>query len=220
MFFFLFSDGNDLTGQIPDTFSNLTALEELRLEENDLTGGAGALCGLNLGVFWADCLGQRLPEREAELECPCCTYCCSDIQNTCRSGNGLPPENDKCEGALDIAVGSKIVNSTELALFDGREACAGVLNVGFGVWFRVTGTGGNTTASTCGSSTSFDTRITIYQGVNCTSLICISANKDGCGSHSSVTWPTEAGAEYKILVHDSGDEESSGVFELRLSDSS
>ena len=65
--------GNRLTGTIPETLSALDRLAEIRLVDNDLTGTIpDALCSVwdrTLTTVYADC---------AEVDCPCCNYCCSD----------------------------------------------------------------------------------------------------------------------------------------------
>ena len=63
-------------------------------------------------------------------------------------------------------------------------------------------------ASTCHAYTDFDTRVTIFRGSNCEALECVAGNDDShesdeCGSSagSRVSWLSQVGVEYHILVH-------------------
>ena len=74
------------------------------------------------------------------------------------------------------------------------------------------------TVSTCGTSTSFDTKIIVYAG-SCANLTCVAANDDNSdcvfGTLSSeVTFASVAGAEYYILL--SGFSSANGFYELHV----
>ena len=62
--------GNQFTGVLPNTLGDLDSLQLLYADSNDLRGPFPTdLCLLNLQQFWADC---------EEIQCVCCTTCCSD----------------------------------------------------------------------------------------------------------------------------------------------
>jgi hypothetical protein len=66
-----------------------------------------------------------------------------------------------------------------------------------------------------GGSATWDTKLTVYcQG--CDDTICVDGNDDACGLQSEVSWCSEAGAEYHILVHGYGS--ASGPFTLGTGD--
>ena len=63
-------------------------------------------------------------------------------------------------------------------------------------------------ASTCHIVTDFDTRISVFRGSDCETLECVAGNDDShessdCGSSagSRVSWLSQIGVEYHILVH-------------------
>jgi len=93
-------------------------------------------------------------------------------------------------------------------------------NSSSGSWFNFTGIGSIVTASTCSSVTTFDTKLSVFQGgcdgVSC--LSCVAFNDDGydCGEKSMVSFDTKAGSEYYIRVHGFGG--ATGDFELVLSE--
>lgn len=67
------------------------------------------------------------------------------------------------------------------------------------VWYRVVGTGHTMQASMCTSS--FDTKLSVYCGT-CNALSCVAHNDDSmiCPPQSLLTWCTEPGRTYYILV--------------------
>lgn len=91
---YVFLQRNKLTGGIPQSFSNLQSLHTLLLNNNTLTGQATPICSAQLpalDTFVGDCVrgdqvGFPVIADEIELECPCCTLCCSDESTSC---NGL-----------------------------------------------------------------------------------------------------------------------------------
>lgn len=74
---FLLLKDNHLNGIIPESMAYLTNLDTVVIDKNDLMGGASNLCPLKLKaltVFISDC---------NEVNCTCCTLCCSDAQSSC-----------------------------------------------------------------------------------------------------------------------------------------
>jgi hypothetical protein len=116
-------------------------------------------------------------------------------------------ENDSCNTALgSIIVGGSPVRGTTLfaTVDEGALGCfsSSLSNDGPGIWYTVTGIDSYLKASTCSTLTTFDTRISIYEG-RCEALNCIAGNDDDdeCGDASSVIWYAAEGEVYYILVH-------------------
>lgn len=125
------------------------------------------------------------------------------------------PGNDDCSAATAVAVPSLTAGSTFAATAEDPDPgfCGTSINAP-GVWYSVTGTGNTMTASTCNDA-GYDTKISAYcQG--CDTPTCVTGNDDFCGPRSEISWPSQAGAEYLILVHGFGGQ--SGDFELAMSD--
>jgi hypothetical protein len=131
-----------------------------------------------------------------------------------------PPPNDLCEQAIGpLSVPSRTPGTTENATFDDVAYC-GTDNTAPGVWYTVVGTGTRITASTCSSLFGCDTKISVFCR-SCDEPICINGNDDNCPDGASpflstVSWCSQVGAEYLILVH--GFESEVGDFELSLSE--
>lgn len=125
------------------------------------------------------------------------------------------PGNDLCSNAIAVAVPSITPGTTQGATTDTEPSCV-QSNTSPGVWYSLVGTGTTLTASTCTGATAFDSKISVYCGT-CTNLICIDGNDDACGLQSSVTWCSQAGATYLVLVHGFGGQ--TGTFELEIADS-
>ncbi len=124
----------------------------------------------------------------------------------------LPPVNDLCTGALPINCGQSITHSTALATADAAAGtCVTPLNTAPGVWYTFNGDGSPVTLSLCTST--FDTKIGVFTG-SCGALVCVTGNDDfaGCGTRSQVTFNTNAGFPYYVLV--TGFNTNSGVYTL------
>ena len=122
--------------------------------------------------------------------------------------------SDLCIGAGNLpATGMSLLGSTASATPDTVPDCGAGPVLANSQWYRTTGDGTAFTASLCGSF--YDTRLTVYCG-GCDDLQCFGGNDpmDTCGVNESVTWCTEPGTEYLILVHGNAD---SGGFSLTLS---
>ena len=115
---------------------------------------------------------------------------------------GGPPVNDNCAGALAAVCGGSVNGDTTFAAADATPAC-GPANSSKGVWYTVSGTGFNITASTCDPLTTYDTRLTVFTGT-CGSLSCVVDNDDDgtCANptRSTVVFATIPGQTYYILV--------------------
>lgn len=142
---------------------------------------------------------------------------CQTFQGSCPTND--VPVNDDCDTAQFIQPASVTLGSTYFAGDDFVVSCGVPLESG-GVWYRVTGNGRAIKASTCDAATTFDTQLRVYCN-NCGQggFTCVAANEDGpssCVARSEVTWCSQAGSAYYILV--SGYQEQTGNFKLTLSD--
>jgi hypothetical protein len=132
----------------------------------------------------------------------------------------VPPNNNKCAGAIPVAVGSTTRGSTVAAttgsLVEAGVYCGTTINTP-GVWYQLPGQTGRMTVSTC-SSADYDSKISVYEGSACNRLRCIDGDDDGCGGFSApstVTWDAKVGTTYYIFVH--GSDSAVGSFALSVS---
>ncbi|MCB1060297.1 MAG: hypothetical protein KDB65_08695 [Calditrichaeota bacterium] len=126
-----------------------------------------------------------------------------------------PPPNDDCFGAQFIEAPSLVSGSTANATYDDAPfVCGGSVIDGPGVWYTTLGTGNTMTVNTC-LLDGYDTQIAVYQG-GCTGLTCVDGNDQFCLNQSQVTWCSQAGEQYFILVH--GYQGQAGDFVLELTD--
>ena len=124
-----------------------------------------------------------------------------------------PPANDLCEDATEVLPGGSASGSTADATFDNAGTC-GVTNTAPGVWHTVTGTGTSLTLSLANSD--YDTKLSVYCG-SCDDLTCIDGDDDGGpGLTSELTFCSQAGVSYSILVHGFGS--NTGNYELTVTD--
>ncbi|HXF49765.1 MAG TPA: hypothetical protein VNL73_10140 [Verrucomicrobiae bacterium] len=107
-----------------------------------------------------------------------------------------PPANDSCQNATPIGEVADYLFRTSFAAMDGPPDCLEGINPD--VWFCYTPTcSGFATVSLCAYST-FDTKITVYEGCVCPPSAPLVCNDDFCGNRSQVTFPVAAGNEYLI----------------------
>jgi len=119
--------------------------------------------------------------------------------------------NDLCTGAITINCGQTITGSTACGATTDVAAgtCVTSLNTAPGVWYTFVGDASPVTLSLCGSS--YDTKIGVFTGT-CTGLVCVTGNDDFCGLQSQVTFPTNGGFTYYVLVTGFGS--ATGTFTL------
>ncbi|MHC4989828.1 MAG: hypothetical protein ACYTGC_02515, partial [Planctomycetota bacterium] len=124
------------------------------------------------------------------------------------------PDNDECENAIALDGPGTVSGTTDFAGVDFAPDCgsAGTPSAG-GVWYSLVGDGTTWTVSLC-EGTGYDSKLSVYCG-DCGDLACVDGNDDACGLQSEVTWCSQAGANYLILVHGFGG--ATGDFELTLS---
>lgn len=126
--------------------------------------------------------------------------------------------NDACATPQMVAVPSVTNDTTVGATADTAPFC-GTSDTAPGVWFSVAGNGTTLTASTCetvgGGSSAYDTKISVYCQ-DCAALTCVGGNDDspGCNFHSAISWCSQSGGTYRILVH--GFTTATGAFGLSV----
>lgn len=142
---------------------------------------------------------------------------------TITDSNNIPANNEVCN-AIPLQCGDVYSGSTTLASYDNPNnsfaACGGSLGAP-NLFYTFTGTGQEVVASLCNYA-DFDTRIDVYcasntncfEGSSYPDFTCITGNDDFCGTNSQVTFSTESGVDYYIMVHGFGS--STGDFELSL----
>ena len=126
--------------------------------------------------------------------------------------------NDTCPSATTLSVpagpsGVTIDGATLNATADAGLPVCGPAFDSPGVWYSVTGTGGQMTASLCAGA-SYDSRVSVFSG-SCGALSCVANANDTCASQESVSWCSALGVSYKILVSGVGGQD--GTFTLNVS---
>jgi hypothetical protein len=120
--------------------------------------------------------------------------------------------NDTCANASEVAVGGSVNSSLVGATQDLGEDCNGV-SFGQGRWHTVVGTGGELTASLCGSPGNindiWNARLSVFCGTGCADFFtCVTASDaENCNSNPNLlfaeelSWCSTLGQTYWILVH-------------------
>ncbi|MDZ4796512.1 MAG: hypothetical protein SGI83_19765, partial [Bacteroidota bacterium] len=119
--------------------------------------------------------------------------------------------NETCSGAININCGQTINGSTTGAIIDPVASCGTSLNTAPGIWYSFQGDGSPVTLSTCGGVSNYDTKLGVFTGT-CGALVCVAGNDDFCAFQSQVSFPTNFGAIYYILV--TGFSSGTGNFSL------
>lgn len=137
---------------------------------------------------------------------------CTDSFDEVTITGGACVNNDNCVDAISVTCGGTYTGSTAgMTTESGLPACSNASAAG--VWYVVSGTGADITASLCGSA--YDTRINVYTGADCASLTnCIAQNDDFCGLQSEVTFTSALGTDYYILVN--GFSSNTGNYSLSI----
>jgi len=122
-------------------------------------------------------------------------------------------DNDTCATARSVSIGANVAGTTRNAAANDAVGpnCGGGLPTAPGVWYTVAGTGQRMTATL--SNAAFDSRLTVYQGA-CGSLTCVGEANVSGGSGESVSWCSQSGTTYRVLVHGSGT--ASGSFTVNV----
>ena len=125
--------------------------------------------------------------------------------------------NDQCADAILLACGSSVAGTTTGAtITNDPTADCGTTITAPGVWYRIVGTGDETTVSLCGAP--YDSKLSIYSG-SCGSLTCITGEDDDytdCGDNDPyLTFNTVNGTTYYFFVH--GYSSGTGDFTINVS---
>jgi hypothetical protein len=128
-----------------------------------------------------------------------------------------PPANDECTAATPIACGDVLSGTTVNATSTGAPAslCNGFLNnTSGGVWYVAENLCGSVSASICGTTPTWDSKIAVYSG-SCGALVCVTTDDDFCAPLSQATWTADASETYYIYVLGFGSADE-GAFSLTL----
>lgn len=126
--------------------------------------------------------------------------------------------NDLVCNATLISCGETLSGSTINSTLSGtgEGINCGISQIMPGVWYSISGNGQTITASLCG--TSWDSKISVFSGSDCSSLYCVGGIDDygpSCSSNSaSYSWNSVSGIKYYILVHGYN---SNSAFSISLS---
>lgn len=134
-------------------------------------------------------------------------------------------DNDLCMFATALNVPGSIADNINGATGEANATptCTPNVPMSNGRWYSVTGDGTTYTATTCNSTPfqGWDARLSVFCGVNCDNLFaCAGANDDGggaCGLFSTVSWCTNPGQNYFIVVHTADDATGEGDYLLEVS---
>ncbi len=129
---------------------------------------------------------------------------------------GLP--NTSCFDAIDLECGTTASANTTPAPLQVNGLCDATTADTYGVWYAVTGDGGDFTLSTCavdGGSAAFSTRISVFTSDDCANFTCVanSTQPTGCGS---VTWATVPEEYYLVYVSGHSGSGERGNFTIAL----
>ncbi len=134
---------------------------------------------------------------------------CDVANDDCASAIALDLVGNLETGTLTGSVSGHTGNATDDT--EPEDNSCGSSTSG-GVWYSVAGNGQAITTETCASG--FDTRLSVFSG-ECGDLICVGENDDACGSRSRVSWDSQEGKQYLVLVH--GFSSSAGAYQLDVS---
>ena len=112
-----------------------------------------------------------------------------------------PPANPAvgCSIAVPKSIPSTTSGTTTGSAIYAAQGCGSAgSTTSAGLWYSVTGTGGQLTASLCNLA-GYDTQLSVWRG-SCSSLVCVVGNDDTCGLSSRVTWTSVSGLTYYIFV--------------------
>tara|TARA_A100000171_G_scaffold50980_1_gene63816 strand:- start:2526 stop:5489 length:2964 start_codon:yes stop_codon:yes gene_type:complete len=127
-------------------------------------------------------------------------------------------DNDLCDNAAPITCGETILGSTLFGTPDAGSPDCGAGNNSPGVWYQIDDTSGlvtDYTVSLCDGGTSYDSKLVIYSGDDCGTLVCVAENDDSCGLQSEVSFQGDGNSTYYVLVNGFGSG-NSGDFSLNL----
>ena len=138
----------------------------------------------------------------------------SGTSNWVGSSFSTVPANDLCADAevITCAAGT-VFGTTVAATVDAPGICITSVTAP-GVWYMLSSTGYDLVDLTlCNTLPAWDSKLSVYSG-DCTTPICVTGNDDFCGALSAVSFISEPGVDYYILVHGFG--ASTGAFQLDI----
>ena len=127
--------------------------------------------------------------------------------------------NDLCDDAIAITCDETVLGSTQFATPDQGAPDCGAGNNSPGVWYVIddaTGLPTDYVVSLCDGGTAYDSKLVIFSGDDCGTLVCVAENDDECGLQSEVSFTSDGTSTYYILVNGFGSG-NSGDFSLNLS---
>jgi len=111
----------------------------------------------------------------------------------------IPFCGDTCTSATSIMCGDSVSGSTVGATdIDEPADFCGTGGGAPGVWYEFTGTGDIVTMSLCNSS--YDTKIQVWEGDDCSALTCVTGNDDACGLQSEALFLSAVDTTYYVYV--------------------
>ena len=216
-----------IAGTVPDcdnsqffldiNVSNLGLSDTVRiLANNMIVGSVGNVGMVQVGPFGS---GSTVEIVLRSADDPSCESNIGSTSLTC------PPINDICANAILIDCDVPVFGTNRNATNTGQPGgFCGTTPGSAGVWYKLVGSGGSMTVSTCNSGTDFDTKLNVYRGsCGATNLICVDGNDDGTdpgcqigtlNRKSKVTFVTTSDTVYYVLVTGFGI--ATGDFELTL----
>lgn len=134
----------------------------------------------------------------------------------CIGSTPTAPANDDCANAIDIVLPftTTTYDATSATNNAGFITASGCIDMNDGVWYTITGDGGDITLTV--RPESWDAAISVYEG-SCGSFTCVGdSNVGGAGSTEAVVFTSTASTVYYINIgYPSGTvDEMEGVFDL------
>ncbi|MBW1774006.1 MAG: IPTL-CTERM sorting domain-containing protein, partial [Deltaproteobacteria bacterium] len=153
-------------------------------------GGSGDCCFANGSSGCEDSTCQ-------DSVCSYDTFCCDVAWDSICANEAAADPNCDCEATVDLFCGTPVTAP--------------------GVWYTVIGTGNTITVSTCNDA-DYDTKLSVYCTDCDTEFTCVTGEDDtsGCGLTTEISFCSQAGQEYHILVH--GFSDATGDFDLTVTD--
>jgi len=131
------------------------------------------------------------------------------------------PSNTVCTASAEVSMDSLPItfNASTVSgqIFLAPPCGLDVQNSAKGLWYSLLGNGKRVRASTCDTTSGFDTQISVYRGP-CTQLDCVDGADQSCGDQSAVAWLAEQNVQYSIFVQ--GRAARVGNFLLTISEES
>ncbi|KAG7363078.1 hypothetical protein IV203_026438 [Nitzschia inconspicua] len=108
--------------------------------------------------------------------------------------------NDSCHAASPIELSpGRYFGSTRSARLSVSAECGASNTDSVALWYRMLGTGGTATISTCSEITDFTSDVTVFSG-SCGSLSCVRDTGTKCGNQTSLSFQTIEDEVYYVRV--------------------